>query len=412
MNYEEILGYLQERDMTMSRYERQDWDNFCHKVNLTIQFPFIHLTGSNGKGSTAHDIYQIYSAAGYRVAFFSKPYFYKVNEMIEIAGKKIKDEDFARIFSLHEKEIKAGNLSSFEIETYIAFAYFNEQKPDLAIIEAGMGGATDSTNLEEAVPLLSIITTVSLEHTAFLGRSVSEIALNKSGIIKKEAPVLIGHLEETAKSVILDVAKKRNCLVHEVDDYHKENYVAPFYRFDYRPYKELEVLSPALYQLRNASMAVEAINILQDHFPVKEEAVRQGLSASPLPCRMERHHNIIIDGAHNPEAVEALMESLVPLAAGKPIHVVFACFKDKNIAVELPRIGREAAEIVLTTFPAPRARDETDFFLYEGDYPFNPDYKAAINDFVVKYPDDLILITGSLAFAALAKKYVEEELKL
>ena len=137
-----------------------------------------------------------------------------------------------------------------------------------------------------------------------------------------------------------------------------------------------------------------------------------GLLSKPLPCRMERHHNIVLDGAHNPEAVEALMNSLVPMAEGKPIHVVFASLRDKNIAVELPRIDRDVAEIVLTTFPSERARNEEDYFLYEGDYSFNPDYKEVITNFLVKYPDDYILITGSLAFAALAKKYVEDELRL
>lgn len=412
MTFQEVLDYLQTRDMTMSRYEREDWDRFCQKIHLSLTCPFIHITGSNGKGSTANYIYQIYKAKGYKVAFFCKPYFYKVNEMIQINDKFISDTDFARIFTLHEKEIRAGNLSSFEIETYIAFAYFNEQKPDLAVIECGMGGATDSTNISSNTPLLSIITTVSLEHTAFLGRTISEIAYNKGGIIKNGAPVLLGKLDEAAEDVLRDIAKRQKSELHVVDDYHNETYAAPYYRFDYRPYYRLQILTPAAYQLANSSLAVEAVNLLQQRFPVDEYSLRNGLNTSPLPCRMERHHNIIIDGAHNPEAVEALMTSLVPLAEGKPIHVIFACYKDKNIAVELPRLGRDSADIILTTFPAPRARNEEDFFLYEGDYPFESDFKLAITNALASHPDDLILITGSLAFAGLARLYVKDELKL
>jgi dihydrofolate synthase/folylpolyglutamate synthase len=275
-----------------------------------------------------------------------------------------------------------------------------------------MGGATDSTNLADAIPFLSIITTVSLEHTAFLGRTVSEIALNKGGIIKKDAPILVGQLDEAADNVIKDLAKRQRSLYYRVDAFHNEVYDKPHYRFEYSPYRDLEILTPAKYQLTNASMAVEAIKILEPRLPVKEDAVRLGLLTKPLPCRMERHHNIILDGAHNPEAVEALMTSLVPMAEGKPIHVVFASLRDKNIAVELPRIDRDVAEIVLTTFPSERARNEEDYFLYEGDYSFNPDYKEVINNFLVKCPDDYILITGSLAFAALARSYVEGELHL
>lgn len=174
MNYLEILDYLKSRDMTMSRYEREDWDAFAKRINLSLSVPYIQLTGSNGKGSTANDIYQIYLAHGYKVALFSKPYFDTVREMMQISGKMISETDFARIFNAQAKEIQRSNLSSFEIETYIAFAYFNEQKPDLAIIECGMGGATDSTNLAWDTPLLSIITTISLEHTAFLGRTLGD----------------------------------------------------------------------------------------------------------------------------------------------------------------------------------------------------------------------------------------------
>lgn len=412
MNFSGILDYLKNQDMTMTRYERDEWDAFVAKIKLRLSFPFIHITGSNGKGSSAHYLYEIYRAAGYRVALFSKPYFYKINEMIEINGKTISDEDIARLFTSREKEIYRSDLSAFEIETYLAFAYFNEQKPDLAIIECGMGGATDSTTLADATPVLSVITTVSLEHTSFLGRTVSEIARNKAGIIKPKAPILVGKLEESASDVIKDIAKRRESPFFPVDDFHNEHYEAPYFHFDYRPYSDLRLSTPARYQLLNAAMAIEAVKVLQERFPVVEESLRKGLLAPTLPCRLERHHNIVIDGAHNPEAVEALMDSLVPWVDGKPIHVVFASYRDKNIAVELPRIGKDSQSIVLTTFASPRARGETDYLLYEGDYPFDPDFKNAIATLVAKFPDDIILVTGSLAFAAEAKAYVEKELAL
>jgi dihydrofolate synthase/folylpolyglutamate synthase len=412
MTYPDILDYLRTRDMTMSRYEREDWDAFAKANNLSLEVPYIQLTGSNGKGSTANYLYQIYQAHGYKVAFFSKPYFDSINEMMQINGHLISDEDFARIFSAKEKEIQRSNLSSFEIETYIAFAYFNEQKPDLAIIECGMGGATDSTNLAWDTPLLSIITTVSLEHTAFLGRTISEIAYNKGGIIKDKAPLLVGHLDEAASEVLKELCRSHQSDYLTVDDYHNEVYLAPYYRFDYRPYQGLQILTPAHFQLDNAALAIEATNILMARFPVSDIDVRNGLKVAPLPCRMERHHNIIIDGAHNPEAIEALMTSVVSYAGDKPIHVLFAAYRDKNIAVELPRLSRDAKEVVLTTFDAERARKEEDYFLYEGDYHFEADYRAALSSFVVSYPDDIILVCGSLAFANVVRHYVTEELHL
>jgi dihydrofolate synthase/folylpolyglutamate synthase len=262
MDYDETLAYLKTRDMTMTRYERDHWDAFVAKIGLRLAFPFVHITGSNGKGSTANYLYRIYRESGYKTALFFKPYFYRVNEMIDIDGENISDADFARLFTLREKEIKEADLSSFEIETYIAFAYFNERKPDLAIIECGMGGETDSTNLREAIPLLSIITTVSLEHTAFLGRTVSEIARNKAGIVKSKAPVLVGKLDESALSVIRDIAKKKDSHFFVVDDYHREIYEPPYYVFDYRPFASLRIATPAKYQLANASLDTEAVKLL------------------------------------------------------------------------------------------------------------------------------------------------------
>ena len=412
MNYVDTLQYLKDNDLTMSRYEREEWDRFVKKTKLNIEIPFIHITGSNGKGSSANYLYEVYKAAGYKVALFSKPYLKKPNEMIRIDGKDISDDDFARIFSQRENEFRKFGLSSFEVETAMAFDYFNEQKPDLAIIECGMGGETDSTNLSDAKPALSIITTVSLEHTAFLGRTTSELARNKAAIIKDKCPVLVGPMDEDLIKVIRDIAERRDSEFFQVDAYHNSHYEAPYLYFDYRPYQKLQLLTPALYQLKNASVVVEATKILNEKFPVTEEAVRKGLLSSPLPCRFERHRNIFIDGAHNPQAINELVESLIPLSGEKPIHVVFASFRDKNIAVELPRIGRDAAEIVLTTFDSKRARDESDYFLYAEDYSYNPDYKLAISDFLIKYPDDIILITGSLAFANLAREYVIETLHL
>lgn len=412
MNYQQVIEYLNSRDLTMSRYEREDFDSFVQKVGLKISFPFIHITGSNGKGSTANCLYEIYRAKGLHVALFSKPFISRPNEMFLYDDEEISDEKFAAIFSSQEELIKKSNLSSFEIETYLAFTYFNEVKPDIAIIECGMGGETDSTNLPDSHPLLSIITSVSLEHTAFLGRTISEIARNKAGIIKEKCPTLVGNVPEEALKTIRDIASARNSDFHVVDSYHLDHYVSPYFRFDYRPYKDLAILTPARYQLANAAMAIEATKILSSFKPMDEFSLRKGLLTSPLPARFERHHNILLDGAHNPEAITALCQCLESYASTKKIHVLFASFKDKNIAVELPILANIANDITLTSFSSSRARNEEDYFLYEADYPYMEDYKAALTNLSASYPDDLIVVTGSLAFAYIVRSYVIEVLKL
>lgn len=412
MNYLEVQEALKESDMTMKRYERQEWDEFVKKIGLSISFPFIHIAGSNGKGSTAYYLFNIYRQKGYKVALFSKPFVHKANEMIRVNDKTISDDDFARLYSIHEKEIRQCSLSTFEIETYIAFAYFNEQKPDIAIIECGMGGLTDSTNILSAKPLLSIITTISLEHTSFLGVSLSEIAENKAGIIKESCPVLVGKLPEEALKKIREISKNKEAPLFAVDDCHFDHYESPFFHFDYRPYKDLTLLTAASYQLINASIAIEATKLLSEKFPVDEYSTRKGLLAEPLPCRYERHRNIIIDGAHNPEAIKALMNTISRSLVGRRVHALFASFRDKNIAVELPIIANDTSDITLTTFPNERARDEMDYFLFQDDYRYNPDYRMALNNLLALYPDDYILVTGSLSFASIVRDYVIDELKL
>jgi len=411
MTYPELIAYLKEQDMTMSRYERSSWDQFIKKSGLTINFPYIHITGSNGKGSTANFLFHIYQEGGYKTALFSKPYIDKPNEMMKINGCDISDEEMADIFSKKQELMMNSNLSSFEILTYIAFTYFNEHHVDIAIIETGMGGETDSTNLD-APPLLSIITSVSLEHTAFLGKTVSEIARSKAGIIKENSQVLVGHLEESALNVIKDVARRKKSDFYKVDFFHNEKYLEPYFHFDYRPYLDLEILTPASYMLPNACLALEATKLLKTKFPVSEEAIRKGLQAPMLACRFERHRSIILDGAHNPEAINALMNDVTIYAKGREIRTVFASFKDKNIAVMLPRIHKDSASVVLTTFLASRAREEADYFLYLEDFSFVEDYKMCLNDFLRRYPDDLILVTGSLAFTHEVRRYIIKELGL
>lgn len=412
MNYEDVILALEKRDMTMSRYERDDWDNFVRKINLSISFPFVHIAGSNGKGSTAHYLYEIYRAKGYKVALFSKPYIKKPNEMMMVNEEAISDIDFARIYSTNQKEIEKANLSTFEIETYIAFSYFNEQKPDIAIIECGMGGVLDSTNILSAKPLLSVITTISLEHTNFLGVSLAEIALNKAGIIKENCPTLVGKLADEALKQIREIAHERHSEVTIIDDYHHDHYESPYFHFDYHPYSDLTLLTPASYQLNNAAIAIEATKILANRYPIDEFSLRKGLLKEPLPCRYEKHRNVIIDGAHNPEAIRSLMITLSRSNVTKRIHVLFASFRDKNIAVELPLIDNVASDITLTTFSHPRARDEMDYFLYSEDHQFVGDYRVALNNLIAQYPDDIIVVTGSLAFTYLVRDYVKEILRL
>lgn len=380
-----------------STYERDNYDSFLKKAKFSYNVPSIHVTGTNGKGSIVNYLYQIYLANGYKVGIYTSPYFLNPIDMININNSKISLDEYLEIFNQYIDLFNKYKLSSFEIQTFIALTLFQKSNLDLVIVEVGMGGEIDATNCFD--PILSIISKVELEHTNYLGRTISEIAESKAGIIKYQVPVLVGKLYDSALDVIKDTAKYLKSNFYIVDDYHNvrnENGII----LDYLPIHDIKLGHNVNYQIENVSIAIEATNILKDKFPVSIEKTKEGILKFKLPARFEIINNkFIIDGAHNPNAIDSLMDSISKLNI--KFHTVFACFKDKNIDSMLAKLNMYSESITLTTFDHVRARTEDDYFLYIGDYKFNQDYMCVINELLETYPDDYILITGSLAFAYL-----------
>ena len=400
MDIRELMGQFQRGD-----YQRDNFDTFLHKEKFSFNLPAVHIAGSNGKGSTTYYISNILKAAGYKVGTFISPFFYQPNEMIKINGEDISDERFLKIFNSYAKAFKKFDLSSFEIETFIALTYFQEEKCDICVIECGMGGEFDATNIFE--PILSIITTVSLEHTEFLGRTLSEIAAQKSGIIKENVPVLLGNIkDEETLNTIAEIARDKEAPINRIGEIANFDYLEKGIRFDYDIYKDMAISSDAHYSITDATIALEAMKTIKEKFDISLDAIKSGLKEVVIPVRMETiidSPKVIVDGAHNVEGINALLEAYGRKFKGKTTHVVFACFRDKNITVMLPRIGL-LGEVTLTTFDHPRARTYDDYFLFAEDYHFEEEHLSLIRSLMEQYPEDNILVTGSLAFASLVKK--------
>ena len=389
-------------------YQRENFDDFLKKVNFKYSIPSIHIAGSNGKGSTANYLANIYKEHGLKVGLFISPYLNEVNEMISINGSLISDDDFCSMIKENEKLFNKFDLSPFEIQTYIALSYFEKNKCDLAIIECGMGGEIDATNIFN--PIASVITSISLEHTSYLGRSLCEIAYQKAGIIKERVPVITGILQEEAINTIVEVAKQNLSQLFVAVDPANVVYENNGYSFAYLTYQNLRINSAALYSLKDACIAIETVRALLETYPISEEELAKGLAETYMPVRMEVVSNnplIIIDGSHNPEGVQNMVTSLQNITQDKPIHVLFACFKDKNIERMLAFLGEYSKDIVLTTFPNRRSRTMDDYFLFLDDYTFNEDPLNALHQMQESYPEDAILITGSLAFAAYMKNLIK-----
>ena len=389
-------------------YQRENFDSFLKKVNFEYRVPSIHIAGSNGKGSTANYLANIYRAQGYKVGLFTSPYLETVNEMIDINGQNISDEEMISIIEDNAKLIDKFSLSPFEVQTFIALTYFNKNHCDLAIIECGMGGEIDATNI--FVPIVSVITSISLEHTAFLGRSICEIAYQKAGIIKEGVPVVTGILDEEAINTIVEVSKENNSQLSVAVEPAKVVYENRGFNFAYGTLSDLRINSAATYSLKDACIALEVVNKINESFPASEQSIKDGLAQTFMPVRMEILKDsplLIVDGSHNPEGVNNLVKSLQNVVENREIHILFACFKDKNIERMLAYLGEYSHDIILTTFPHERARTEDDYFLYMEDHAYQEDALAALNDLMAKYPEDAILVTGSLAFAA----YIKQKIK-
>ncbi|NLV28850.1 MAG: hypothetical protein GXY57_01625 [Erysipelotrichaceae bacterium] len=389
-------------------YQRDNFDRFLSKISFHYGIPSIHVAGTNGKGSTACYIASIYRQAGYKVGLFISPSLKEINEMITINGEAINDEEIEDIINMYRRNIIHYDLSAFEVETLIALTYFSNNEVDIAIIECGMGGLIDATNI--FTPILSIITSVSMEHTQFLGKSLTEIAEQKAGIIKDGVPVLLGDMSEEVISVMSQEAREKDCHIHSISIPNNVLYSDTGYTFDYLIYRNLKIKSIGLYSVQDACLAIEAVQMLSENLPVSDEQIAEGLYDIHIPVRMEVVHInplVILDGAHNPEAMENLMIAIEKVSNNRPIHVVFASFKDKNFSLMLNYIG-QAGEVILTTFDHPRARTKEDYFLYADEYEFYDDPHQLVTELIANYPDDVILITGSLAFAGHMRDFFKD----
>ena len=395
MDINEMLQSFSRND-----YQRDNFDAFLHKIGFSFALPAIHITGTNGKGTTTNYIAVIYQYSGYKVGKFTSPALFKINEMITVNNIPINDDDFIRIFNANLKDFQKFDLSAFEIETFIALTYFKEQQCDICVIECGMGGEVDATNV--FVPILSIITSISLEHTAFLGHTISEIAEQKCGIIKDKVPLLIDEFDEDALETIYKFTKDRQAPIQFIKKRFETKMTSSGMMLDYHPFGEIQLSSFAIYSTIDAAFALEAVLLLKDRFPYKEDKIQEAMLSVKMPCRFEivsEKPLVIIDGAHNPEAAKEAVTAMNGYSRA-PVHVIFACFRDKNLGSLLSQFGSLGEDLTLTTFPHPRARKEEEYFLFLGDHPFEEDAIALVKRKMEEFPEDIILITGSLAFAA------------
>ncbi len=319
----------------------------------------IHIAGSNGKGSTAAFIASILQEMKYKVGLYTSPHFSRFNERIKINGKEIPDEKIARFMEVYERNIDMFKLTFFEATTAMAFKYFYDEKVDYAIIETGLGGRLDATNLIK--PLSAVITSISLEHTDILGDTIEKIAEEKAGIIKEGCNVFIGKLPDEAEDVIERKCNQLKCELYKLTDYITERKDSLELYTEELELDEWIMPLKGNYQKYNAALAslVVSKTLDNDNFRVVENGIKNVIDNTGLQGRYEYFNtkpDIIFDSAHNPEGISKfLSEFNKSKSKYSKTVLLFGVMKDKAVKEMMTLLKNSFDEINLTEIDYERA---------------------------------------------------------
>ncbi|MGE7693061.1 bifunctional folylpolyglutamate synthase/dihydrofolate synthase [Lysinibacillus sp. NPDC094177] len=384
----------------------------------------IHLAGSNGKGSTVNALREMLQHAGHKVGAFTSPHLERVNERMTINGNQISDTQFLhymnKVAEIIETHYEGDFPSFFEVVTLIMYQYFADEEVDFALIETGLGGRLDATNV--ITPLISIITTISLEHTAFLGDTLAKVAFEKAGIIKESVPVVVGVKSEEALTVIEEVANERHapCFVLG-KDFTVANIEqgTNIQHFNYRKAK-VEMVAVSLkmagpHQINNASLAITAILTLRENgaIDISDESIRQALAKAQWAGRFEQlPGNIILDGAHNSEGTAALIQTLKTVYPHQNYRFIYAALSDKDHANSIALMDSIATSIAFTQIELPNAMpaDKLAALSTNTNKMYNANWREMVQTMLYqKNDEDIIVITGSLYFIAEIRQWLQGE---
>ncbi len=368
MNYQEALQYIHSICWRGSRPGLSRTEELLQKLqNPQDSLKFIHVAGTNGKGSFCSMLSSVLIEAGYRVGTYTSPYILRFNERMKINGEDIPDE---RLAELTEKvRVIADGMqdppTEFELITAIAMEYFRQEKCDLVILECGMGGRLDSTNVIKT-PILSVITGIALDHTAFLGDTVEKIAAEKAGIIKEGIPVLYCGAQGGARDVIEAKAKEMHAPFHTVDrtSFCLKAATLQGTEFSFEAYQSVKIPLLGSYQPKNACNVLTAVSLLSElGLSLPEEAVLRGMDKVKWPARYEilrRDPLFLADGGHNPEGIDAAVES-TKLYFKEKLLVVTGVMADKEYRYMAKRISEIACEVFCLTPDNPRSLDAKEY---------------------------------------------------
>lgn len=373
MNYSQTLDYLYSNLPMFHRVGAIAYKADLHNSYVLSdilnhpeqKFPSVHIAGTNGKGSTSHMLASVFQEAGYKTGLYTSPHLKDFRERIRINGKKIPKSWVSRFIHLHKNVFEEIHPSFFEMTVALAFDYFAKEKVDIAIIETGLGGRLDSTNI--ITPILSLITNIGLDHVHILGSTKREIAGEKAGIIKKNVPVLIGETHPESQEVFLRKAQETGSAIYFADQLFHENHVeqgALWLQVDYAEYPNILSDMRGLYQVKNIKNILASVPLLnKSGWDIREEHVRAGLKKvkknTGLLGRwqsLSKKPLSICDTGHNEDGIKEVLKNLA-LTPFDQLHFVLGMVADKDIHTILQMLPKEAVYYFCKA-NIPRALDE------------------------------------------------------
>ena len=412
MNYTETLNFIHsfKGNGRRPQLERMRW-LLRQAGEPQSHYPTVHIVGTNGKGSTTSYLQNILTKSGYQVGTFTSPYITRFNERISINGTEIPDKDLISLVAKAqvilndlEEHTNFGRPTEFELVTLLMFLYFDLKQVDMAIIEAGIGGRLDSTNVLS--PELVICTSIGFDHTETLGDSLLDIANHKAGVMRENTPILLGRVSAEVEHFFNqkshDLQAPLAIIDREIQLLSKDDQTIQI-SYDHWESPNLKLPMLGQHQENNAGLAVTAAHLLAQTFSkITDKSIQEGIEETHWPGRSEWiGNNIYLDGAHNPQGIASLKQVLKDNFANRRVHILFAGLRRKPLADLLEEL--RDYDITVTSFDFFEALPLDD---YPQDFKRAADYRDWLAQAESANSDDLFVVTGSLYFISAVRNYL------
>jgi len=425
MDYKKVQDFLFVRSAKGMKLGLAHIRNLLAELdNPENAFPSIHIAGTNGKGSTAAILESILRAAGYQSGLYTSPHLVDMRERIRIRGKCISEKEVVDQITSLESLLESTGVSFFEILTALAFLHFKTFQVDIAVLETGLGGRLDATNL--VTPLLSIITDIGLDHTRILGRRLLDVAREKAGIMKPDVICLSGARNKRVQTFLSQYAEENKTpfqLIHnkvQISNIQCSDQGSWFnFKTEKSEYKKLYLRLLGEHQIENSALVIQAVEILREKgWDISEKSVRLGLETVQWPARLELVQGsprILLDSAHNVMSIQKLVNTLKTLFTYKRLILVFGVLADKNYNKMFESIAPLADEIILTKPLSDRALEPKMLL----DHPSLKNRKPKVLPDIgeawsvtlkTAQKDDLICAAGSIYFVGEIRKELRNTL--